>query len=196
MKIVFATHNLNKLKEVKSLIPQSISLLSLEEIGCTDDIIEDALTIKGNAILKAEYIKKTYGFDCFADDTGLEVEALNGEPGVLSARYAGTHKSAQDNMSKLLENLQEHPNRKAQFKTVMAYAQGNKIHTFEGICKGEITYQKKGHEGFGYDPIFKPENHNETFAQMPLVLKNKLSHRALALKKLVHFLQINANNLD
>ncbi len=188
MQLVFATNNQNKIKEVQALIPSHVSLLSLKDIGCFEEVPETQLTIKGNAIQKAEYIKKHYGFDCFADDTGLEVEALNGEPGVFSARYAGEQRDANDNMNKLLLELQDNPNRNAQFKTVIALHINNKLHTFTGICKGAITSTKKGDSGFGYDPIFRPEGFNQTFAEMELSLKNKIGHRGKAIVELVEFL--------
>ena len=191
MQLVFATNNLNKLKEVKALLPQHIKLLSLKDIGCFEDIPETQNTIEGNAIQKANYIKETYGLDCFADDTGLEVEALNGAPGIYSARYSGEQRNANDNMNKLLNELENKPNRAAQFKTVMALHYKEQLHTFTGICKGEITNTKKGTYGFGYDPIFKPKGYNKTFAEMDLELKNSIGHRGKAVKQLVAFL----NNL-
>ncbi|MDA0176957.1 Nucleoside 5-triphosphatase RdgB (dHAPTP, dITP, XTP-specific) [Mesoflavibacter sp. HG96] len=192
MKLVFATNNLNKLKEVQQLIPNTITLLSLKDIGCFEDIPETQNTIEGNAIQKAEYIKNNYGYDCFADDTGLEVEALNNQPGVFSARYAGPQRNANDNMDLLLSNLKDKPNRNAQFKTVIALHLNNILNTFTGICKGEITTEKHGVKGFGYDPIFKPEDYQDTFAQMDLELKNKIGHRGKAVQSLVKFL----NNID
>lgn len=188
MKLVFATNNLNKLKEVQALIPQHIALLSLKDIGCFEDVPETQNTIVGNAIQKAEYIKTYYGYDCFADDTGLEVDALNGEPGVFSARYAGEQRNANDNMNKLLDKLNEQDNRNAQFKTVIALHINGNLETFTGICKGEITKTKQGEKGFGYDPIFKPTGYNETFAEMDLSLKNSIGHRGKAIKKLIDFL--------
>lgn len=188
MQLVFATNNLNKIKEVQSLIPSNIKLLSLKDIGCFEDVPETQETIEGNAIQKAEYIKAHYGYDCFADDTGLEVEALNGEPGVYSARYAGAQRNANDNMKKLLESLSNKTNRNGQFKTVIALHLNNKLNTFTGICEGEITKNKSGEKGFGYDPIFKPKRFNETFAEMDLSLKNKIGHRGKAVSKLVDFL--------
>lgn len=188
MKLVFATNNQNKIKEVQALIPSHISLLSLKDIACFEEVPENQLTIKGNAIQKAEYIKEHYGFDCFADDTGLEVEALNGEPGVFSARYAGEQRNANDNMNKLLHELKDKPNRKAQFKTVIALHLNNELHIFKGICKGEITKTKQGDSGFGYDPIFKPKGYDLTFAEMELQLKNKIGHRGKAVTKLVEYL--------
>jgi len=189
MQLVFATNNLNKLNEVKSLIPKEIKLLSLSDIGCFEDIPETQSTIEGNAIQKAEYIKTNYGYDCFADDTGLEVSALNGEPGVYSARYAGEQRNANDNMNKILKALENKNDRKAQFKTVIALHLNNKLEVFTGICEGEITKSKQGENGFGYDPIFKPLGYNQTFAEMDLELKNKIGHRGKAIKKLVEYLQ-------
>ena len=191
MQLVFATNNQNKVKEVQNLIPAHIKLLSLKDIGCFEDVPETQPNIKGNAIQKAEYIKLHYGFDCFADDTGLEVEALNGSPGVFSARYAGPKRNDNDNMSLLLENLKEKENRNAQFKTVVALHLNNNLDTFTGICKGEITSSKQGDQGFGYDPIFKPNGYDNTFAQMDLKLKNSIGHRGKAVQQLVAFL----NNL-
>ena len=188
MKLVFATNNPNKIKEVQSLIPSHITLLSLKDIGCIEEVPETQLTIKGNAIQKVEYIKEQYGFDCFADDTGLEVAALNGEPGVFSARYAGEQRDANDNMNKLLNKLQDKPNRHAQFKTVVALHLNNKLQTFTGICEGVIASTKKGDSGFGYDPIFKPNGYDQTFAEMELSLKNKIGHRGKAVAELVGFL--------
>ncbi|WP_031427986.1 non-canonical purine NTP diphosphatase [Flavimarina sp. Hel_I_48] len=189
MTLVFATHNPNKLKELQALVPDFIQLKSLTDIGCTEEIIEDAPTIEGNALLKARFIKQKYNLDCFADDTGLEVAALNGEPGVYSARYAGEQKNADDNMKKLLKALQDTRNRKARFKTVIALSLNNKEYTFEGICNGAITEEKMGDSGFGYDPIFRPETYWETFAEMPLALKNSIGHRGKAVQKLVDFLK-------
>ncbi|GAA3568012.1 non-canonical purine NTP diphosphatase [Snuella lapsa] len=188
MQLVFATNNLNKLKEVQALMPEHIKLLSLKDINCLDDIPETQNTIEGNAIQKAQYIKNHYGLDCFADDTGLEVAALNGAPGVYSARYAGNQRNANDNMNKLLLELDSKSNRNAQFKTVIALYLNNTLHTFTGICPGSITKSKKGDKGFGYDPIFKPENYSETFAEMDLSLKNKIGHRGKAISQLVKFL--------
>lgn len=188
MQLVFATNNLNKLKEVQALIPSQIKLLSLNDIGCLEDVPETQHTIEGNAIQKTEYIKQHYGYDCFADDTGLEVEALNNEPGVFSARYAGTQRNADDNMNLLLQNLSQKDNRKAQFKTVIALHLNGNVQTFTGICKGQITTQKSGEKGFGYDPIFKPEGYEHTFAEMDLELKNEIGHRGIAIKQLISFL--------
>ncbi|MDO6758907.1 non-canonical purine NTP diphosphatase [Tamlana sp. 2_MG-2023] len=188
MQLVFATNNTNKVKEVQALIPEHITLLSLKDIGCLEDIPETQDTIEGNAIQKANYVKAHYGYDCFADDTGLEVESLNGAPGVYSARYAGEQKDATDNMNKLLAELDNKNNRKAQFKTVIALHVNNELQTFTGICEGEITTSKTGAEGFGYDPIFKPQGYAETFAEMPLSIKNSIGHRGKAVSQLVAFL--------
>jgi len=188
MQLVFATNNANKLKEVQCLIPKNIKLLSLKDIGCFEVIPETQDTIKGNAIQKANYIKQKYGYDCFADDTGLEVEALNGEPGVYSARYAGTQRSATDNMNKLLHELQTHTNRSAQFKTVIALHINGKLSTFTGICEGNITKIAQGHNGFGYDPIFKPKGYTRTFAEISLEEKNRIGHRGKAINLLVDYL--------
>ena len=189
MKIVFASNNKNKIQEIQSMLPDTIQIVSLESIGCFEEIPETSETIEGNAILKANYITQKYGFDCFADDTGLEVEALNGEPGVYSARYAGEQRNAYDNMNKLLEELLDKPNRTAQFKTVIALNLKEKQYLFEGIASGEITLEKKGTGGFGYDPIFKPTNYDETFAELSLTVKNEISHRGKATKALLEFLQ-------
>jgi len=188
MQLVFATNNRNKLKEVQSLIPKHIKLLSLKDIGCFEDVPETQLTIEGNAIQKAVYIKAHYGFDCFADDTGLEVESLNGEPGVYSARYAGEQRDANDNMDLLLKNLEEKPDRSAKFKTVIALHLNDNLETFTGICRGEITKTKHGEKGFGYDPIFKAKGYDKTFAEIALEEKNTIGHRGKAVKQLVSFL--------
>lgn len=188
MQLVFATNNQNKLKEVQALVPKHIKLLSLADILCIEDIPETQPTIEGNAIQKAEYVKANYGYDCFADDTGLEVEALNGEPGVFSARYAGPQRNADDNMNKLLSALENKDSRKAQFKTVIALHLNGKLETFKGICKGEITNKKHGDKGFGYDPIFRPKGYIDTFAEMDLELKNKIGHRGKAIASLISHL--------
>ncbi|HSD08700.1 non-canonical purine NTP diphosphatase [Flavobacterium sp.] len=188
MKIVFATNNKNKIKEIQSMLPPSIEIISLESIGCNEEIPETSDTIEGNAIMKANYVTQKYGYDCFADDTGLEVDALNGEPGVYSARYAGEQKSAEDNMDKLLLNLKGKTNRAAQFKTVITLNLKGQQHLFTGIARGEITLEKSGDHGFGYDPIFKPEGHQETFAQLSLEAKNIISHRGKATRALITFL--------
>lgn len=188
LKIVFATNNEHKLKEVKALLGKEIAVLSLADIGCYEDIPETAVTLEGNALIKARYVAQKYGMNCFADDTGLEVVALNMAPGVFSARYAGPQKSADDNINKLIKELKNNTNRKAQFRTVIALIVNSEEHLFEGKVKGEITEHKSGSEGFGYDPVFLPKGHDLTFAQMDLSLKNKISHRALAVNKLTEFL--------
>ena len=188
MQLVFATNNLNKLGEVQSLFPKNIQLLSLADIGCFEDVPETQDTIEGNAIQKAEYVKKKYGYDCFADDTGLEVDSLNGAPGVYSARYAGEQRNSEDNIQKILENLKDTYNRTAQFKTVIALEFNGKQHVFTGICKGEITIDKSGTHGFGYDPIFKAEGYDKTFAEISLEEKNRIGHRGKAVNLLVKFL--------
>lgn len=188
MQLVFATNNPNKIKEVQSMIPEEIKLLSLSDIGCLEDVPETQTTIKGNAIQKAEYIKSTYGYDCFADDTGLEIEALNGEPGVYSARYAGEQRNADDNMNKILANLENIQNRNAQFKTVIALHLNGQLITFTGICEGNITSSKHGENGFGYDPIFKAKGFEKTFAEISLEEKNRIGHRGKAMKQLVDYL--------
>lgn len=188
-KLVFATNNAHKLEEIASILGEKIELLSLKDIGCTADIPETADTLQGNAIQKAEYIHSHYGFDCFADDTGLEVEALDGAPGVFSARYAGDGHNSEANMQKLLQNLQGVENRKAQFRTVICLILDGKQHLFEGICKGEIIKEKRGSAGFGYDPIFVPEGYNESFAQLGNAVKNKISHRAKAVEMLCKYLK-------
>ena len=187
MNIVFATNNSNKIKEVQALLPSHIKLVSLEEIGCMEDIPETQDTIEGNAIQKADYIKTHYGLDCFADDTGLEVMALDGAPGVYSARYAGPQRNADDNMNLLLSELASKDNRSARFKTVIAMHFQGEFITFEGICEGEITKSKTGTEGFGYDPIFQPKSFEKTFAEISLDEKNRIGHRGKAVSKLVTY---------
>lgn len=189
MKLIFATHNKNKLKEVKSLMPSSIELLSLDEINFNDEIEETADTIEGNALLKAKTIYEKTGINCFADDSGLLVDALNGAPGVYSARFAGEQKNDQDNMQKLLHELNDKANRNAHFKTAMALIIDGKESLFEGKIEGKIITQKLGANGFGYDPIFVPEGYTETFAQLDSETKNKISHRARALQKMLVFLK-------
>ena len=188
MKLVFATNNLHKLKEVQEMLSNAIEVLSLKDIGCFEDIEETESTLEGNAKLKADYITEKYGFDCFADDTGLEVEALDGNPGVYSARYAGEHGNAEKNMEKLLNELQNKSSRKAEFRTIIALNLRNKQYLFEGICDGEILNEKSGVKGFGYDPIFKPKNASSSFAEMNSEEKNIISHRGIAIQELVQFL--------
>lgn len=189
MKLVFATNNKNKLYEVQKMITSSIQLVSLQDINCQEDIEETALTLKGNARLKAIHVFENYGFSCFADDTGLEVEALNGQPGVFSARYAGEPVNAENNIDKLLKELEGKTNRKAQFRTSICLLLNNEEYYFDGICKGEITIERRGTNGFGYDPVFIPEGYACTFAEMSEIEKNKISHRGLAIKKLTEFLK-------
>lgn len=189
MKLVFATNNLNKLAEVQKMLPSSIELLSLKDIDCFDDIEETATNLEGNAKIKANYITEKFGYNCFADDTGLEVEALNGEPGVYSARYAGEPANAENNMQKLLTELNYKTNRKAQFRTSICLNLDGKQFLFDGICKGTILTSKQGEQGFGYDPIFQPEGYNKSFAEMTSEEKNKISHRGLAIQQLVAFLK-------
>lgn len=188
MQIVFASNNKNKIKEIQALVPNSIQIISLEDIGCTEEIPETADTIEGNAILKANYITSNYGYNCFADDTGLEVEALNGAPGVYSARYAGEQKDANDNMNKLLSELKDKSNRNANFKTVIALNLNGKQNLFTGIIHGKIIEEKIGTNGFGYDPIFVANGHEKTFAELTLNEKSTISHRGIAVAKLVAFL--------
>ncbi|WP_397446255.1 non-canonical purine NTP diphosphatase [Polaribacter sp. R77954] len=189
MKLVFATNNLNKLKEVQEMLPNSIELLSLKDINCFDEVEETETTLEGNAKLKTDYITNKFGYHCFADDTGLEVESLGGKPGVYSARFAGEPVNSENNMAKLLLELEAKENRKAQFRTAVALNINDKKFLFEGICKGDILKQKQGEKGFGYDPIFKPEGYQKSFAEMSSIEKNKISHRGIAIQKLVEFLK-------
>tara|TARA_R110002074_G_scaffold248728_4_gene420637 strand:- start:3738 stop:4313 length:576 start_codon:yes stop_codon:yes gene_type:complete len=188
MKLVFATNNLNKLKEVQEILSDSIEILSLKDIGCFEDVEETEATLEGNAKLKANHITEKYGYDCFADDTGLEVDVLNGEPGVYSARYGGEHGNSEKNMSKILNELDDKTDRKAQFRTAIVLNLDHQQYVFEGICKGEILREKSGNGGFGYDPIFKPSGFSTSFAEMNSEEKNKISHRGIAIQKLVQFL--------
>lgn len=189
MKLVFATNNKNKILEVQHLLPSTIQIISLESIGCFEEIPETANTIEENAIMKANYVTQKYGYDCFADDTGLEVDALNGAPGVYSARYAGAQRNSDDNMDKLLDELANKKNRNAQFKTVIALILNGQQHLFTGIAKGKITVKKTGNQGFGYDPIFQPEGFKETFAQLSIQEKGTISHRGKAMAELIAFLK-------
>ncbi|MEO9893422.1 non-canonical purine NTP diphosphatase [Aurantibacter sp.] len=188
MKLVFATHNQNKLREVQLLMPKNITLLSLSDIDCTEEIPETAETLEGNAKIKADYVTQNYGLPCFADDTGLLIEALNGAPGVYSARYAGEQKNDEDNINKLLKALTT-KNRSAHFKTVIALNLNNESHFFEGTVFGLISKKKIGNGGFGYDPIFIPNEFKQTFAELPMSTKNKISHRGKALQKLIAYLK-------
>ena len=188
MKIIFASNNKNKIQEIQNQVPKSIQIVTLDEIGCTEDIEETGTTIEENAIIKANYITEKYGLPCFADDTGLEIDALNGEPGVYSARYAGEDKNADKNMNLVLEKLNNSTNRKAQFKTVIALNINNEQVLFTGIVNGTITLEKRGNYGFGYDPIFRPNNSEKTFAEMDSEEKNKWSHRGKAVSQLIDYL--------
>ena len=188
MQLVFASNNKNKIKEIQALVSDTIQIISLEDIGCTEDIPETAETIEGNAILKANYITSNYGYDCFADDTGLEVKALNGAPGVYSARYAGKQKDANDNMDKLLSELKDKTNRNANFKTVICLNLNGTQQLFTGIINGKIIDEKIGTNGFGYDPIFIAEGHDKTFAELTLEEKAHISHRGIAVAQLIAFL--------
>ncbi|WP_149276077.1 non-canonical purine NTP diphosphatase [Pareuzebyella sediminis] len=189
MKLVFATHNQNKFEEVKKIMPKQINLVSLSDIGCRDEIAETGKTLEENARLKADFVTKNYELPCFSDDTGLLVDVLKGAPGIYSARYAGETKNSEDNIEKLLAELEGITERKACFKTVIALNLNGKSHIFEGIVEGEITTEKSGHHGFGYDPIFKPSNQTATFAQLPLKIKNSISHRGRAIQQLLTFLK-------
>lgn len=189
MQIVFATNNVHKLSEIRAILGRQMEILSLADIGCHDDIPETADTLEGNALIKARWVKERYGFDCFADDTGLEVEALGGGPGVHTARYAypDRHDSVA-NTRKLLAELHDKDNRAARFRTVIALIQGTDEHLFEGIVEGHIATEEHGTEGFGYDPVFAPEGGEKTFAELGVEAKNCISHRARAVKKLTDFL--------
>jgi XTP/dITP diphosphohydrolase len=187
-EIVFATHNSNKIKEIQAQLIDSYKLIGLTELGLHEDIPETAATFEGNALLKAQYVWDKFGISCFADDSGLEVEALGGEPGVYSARYAGLQKIDDNNIALLLKNLANITNLNAQFHTTIALVLNGESHYFEGIIKGEIVRERRGANGFGYDPIFIPKGYDRTFAEMDLVEKNKISHRARAVAKLIEFL--------
>jgi XTP/dITP diphosphohydrolase len=188
-KIIFATSNPNKVREVKEMLDGQYEVLSLVDIGCHEDIPETAPTFEGNALQKARYVYEKYGFDCFSEDTGLEVDALNGEPGIYTARYAGPARDADANMAKTIKELEGKANRGAQFRTAMALIIGGKETVFEGIVRGSIRKEKSGSGGFGYDPIFEPQGYEITFAEMDKKEKNKISHRGLALQKLIAYLK-------
>jgi XTP/dITP diphosphohydrolase len=192
MKLVLASNNKHKLEEMRAILGGKVEILSLSDINCHDEIPEEQDTIEGNALQKARYIHDKFGIDCFADDTGLEVECLNGAPGVYSARYAGEHPTFDDNIAKLLANMEGHENRKARFRTAIALILGEKEYIFEGEVKGQIIKEYRGQNGFGYDPVFLPDGYNQTFAELPAEIKNKISHRGNAAKKLADFL----NNLN
>lgn len=187
--LIFGTHNPNKVSEIQQLVPDSVRVRSLSDIGLLEDIPEDQNTLEGNAIQKSQYIFDRFQCNVFSDDTGLEVEALNGDPGVFSARYAGPQKNSEDNMKELLLSLEQESNRKARFRTVIALFWNKKLHLFEGIVNGEITTKKRGIKGFGYDPVFVPEGFDQSFAEMSPEEKNRISHRGRAVKKLISFLQ-------
>lgn len=190
MKIVFATNNAHKLSEIRAIFGDKMQILSLADINCHDDIPETADTLQGNALIKARWVKERYGFDCFADDTGLEVTALNGAPGVHTARYAYLDRhDPEANTQKLLAALRDQTDRSAQFRTVIALILNGKEHLFEGIVRGEIATEKRGTEGFGYDPIFIPEQMGKTFAELGVEVKNTISHRARAVAKLALYLK-------
>ena len=186
-KLIFATHNANKVKEVRNQLMGTYEILGLNDIGFHEEIIEDKKTIVENSIAKVRFVKERTGYDCFADDTGLEVNALNGKPGVFSKRFAGQNASSDDNINKLLHMLKGKQDRSAQFKTVISLFNNGEIQTFEGICKGNIGFKRSGNFGFGYDPIFIPENKNISFGQMSLEEKNKIAHRARAVNKPVSY---------
>ena len=187
-KLIFATHNINKVKEVRNQLMGTYEILGLNDIGFHEEIIEDKKTIIENSIAKVRFVKERTGYDCFADDTGLEVNTLNGKPGVFSKRFAGLNASSDDNINKLLHMLEGKLDRSAQFKTVISLFNNGEIQTFEGICKGNIGFKRSGNFGFGYDPIFIPENKNISFGQMSLDEKNKIAHRARAVNKLIGYL--------
>lgn len=189
MKIVFATNNQNKVNEIKSILGEEIEILSLKDIGCSEELPETQETLEGNAFQKARYVSENYNVNCFADDTGLEIVSLNGSPGVYSARYAGEECSAEANMAKVLSELNDESNRKAKFRTVIALILNSKEHSFEGEVNGEITNVKSGSDGFGYDPIFQPEGYDITFSEMLMNQKNEISHRGKAVVKLATYLK-------
>jgi XTP/dITP diphosphohydrolase len=192
MKIIFASHNQKKAEEIRSILPDGLTLLTLQDLNLNEEIPENEPTIEGNSAFKAQWVFAHFGLPCFADDTGLEVSALNGAPGVHSARYAGEQRSDQDNMDKLLQALDGQADRSAQFKTVITYCDGNRTLQFTGVVKGSIGMQKNGTEGFGYDPLFIPQEVGKTFAQMSLAEKNQYSHRARATAQFLEFLQEKA----
>lgn len=191
-KLVFGTNNAHKLTEVRAILEPDFTIISLSDLNCTDDIPETADTLQGNAILKATYIHEKFGLDCFADDTGLEIDALGGEPGVYSARYAGEENNSKNNMNKVLTLLGNNSNRKASFRTVIALILNGNTFLFDGRIDGDISLSPSGESGFGYDPIFVPEGYDKSFAQLSADEKNKISHRALAVNKLIDFLQHNS----
>jgi XTP/dITP diphosphohydrolase len=187
--LCFATNNEHKIEEIRTQLGSFFLLKKLEDIGCFEELPETQPTIAGNSIQKARHVLDNYRVSCFADDTGLEVDALNGEPGVFSARYAGPQRNSEDNIQLLLSKLKGLENRSAKFRTVITLAEASGITTFEGIVKGRILESKRGTQGFGYDPVFVPDGYTKTFAEMPLTEKTKISHRAIAVEKLVKFLK-------
>jgi len=189
IKICFASNNPKKLEEIRKILPPRFELLSLKDIGCTDELPENTGTIEGNSFQKAEYVWEEFGVNCFADDTGLEVDALNGEPGVDSAFYAGFPRSDEKNVAKLLGNLQGEEIRDARFRTVITLFLEGKYYQFEGVVEGEILTEKEGEGGFGYDPVFRPKGYQKSFAQMDIAEKNRISHRGMATRKLIAFLE-------
>ena len=186
--ICFATNNQNKLREIQQIIGGSYEIISLDQLGCKEELLENQDTLEGNSLQKAQYVHDQYSVDVFADDTGLEIDALNGAPGVYSARYAGPQRSSEDNMLKVLTELENASDRRARFRTVITLIQGNQINQFDGVVEGVIAFEKKGGGGFGYDPIFIPEGCHQTFSEMTAVEKNQISHRKRAIEKLVNFL--------
>jgi len=188
MQLVFATHNPNKLKEVQALLPASITLLSLDDIGCTEEIEETGTTLTENAYIKARHVRDRYGLNCFADDSGLEIDALDGAPGVISARYAGLQKDNEANILKVWNALANKTNKAAQFRTVIALCTAEEERDFEGIVRGKLIHEKRGEKGFGYDPIFIPDGYTQTFAELGKDVKNKISHRARAIEALIEAL--------
>jgi XTP/dITP diphosphohydrolase len=189
MKLLFATNNKHKIREISDIISNNFTIIGLTDVNITEDIPEEADTLADNALFKARYVHERTGMNVFADDTGLEVEALGGEPGVYSARYAGEGKSFDDNINKLLNRLEGVEERKARFRTVIALIFENREYMFEGTVEGEILRERKGTGGFGYDPVFRAAGYNQTFAEMPLTEKNRISHRAVAMRKLLNFLE-------
>jgi len=194
-RLVFATNNQHKLKEIKSMLGEAVEILSLKDIGCYDELPETSSTLKGNSIQKATYVFEKYGAECFSDDTGLEIESLGGRPGVYSARFAGLHCSFEDNIEKVLTEMKGIENRRAVFKTVITLVTGKGTICFEGHINGEITRERLGLSGFGYDPVFLPEGSHQTFAEMNESEKNKISHRAKALEQLVAYLKMGQPNV-
>lgn len=189
MDLCFATNNTHKVQEIDQLLSDRFRVISLADIGCTEELPENQVTLAGNSQEKATYVYQHYQVNCFADDTGLEVDALQGQPGVYSARYAGPQRNSEDNMQRLLSELANQPNRAAQFRTVITLWLDDKMHQFEGVVRGAIAHERSGHQGFGYDPIFIPEGHTRSFAEMSAEEKNQISHRGRAVRQLIQFLE-------